>query len=202
MKKYKAVIMDFDLTIADTADVIEECLYLYALRFGYDLDRKIIRAGIGMTAENIYRSAGICDDKQLKIMHESYDDFATDIMIDKTKFFPGVVESIAELYNRGVLFAVLSLKVSSHIREPLKRHGLDTYIHSVIGLGDIEHGKPHPEGIYVLADRLGVSAPLNNAKSPCSPKREQGQKIQFLRYHPGCREFPTALPGANTPAAR
>ena len=156
MKKYKAVIMDFDLTIADTADVIEECLYLYALRFGYDLDRKIIRAGIGMTAENIYHSAGICDDKQLKIMHENYDDFATDIMIDKTKFFPGVVESIAELYNRGVLFAVLSLKVSSHIREPLKRHGLDTYIHSVIGLGDIEHGKPHPEGIYVLADRLGV----------------------------------------------
>ena len=41
--------MDFDLTIADTADVIEECLYLYALRFGYDLDRKIIRAGIAYT---------------------------------------------------------------------------------------------------------------------------------------------------------
>lgn len=156
MKKYKAVIMDFDLTIADTADVIEECLYTHALRFGYDLDRKIIREGIGMTAADIYRSAGIRDEQQLKIIHDSYDDYATDIMIAKTKFFPGVAEGLAALHEKGVLFAVLSLKVSSHIFAPLKRHGLDTYIHSVIGLGDIAHGKPHPEGIYVLAQRLGV----------------------------------------------
>lgn len=156
MKKYKAVVMDFDLTIADTADVIEECLYSHALHFGYDLDRKIIRAGIGMKAADIYRSAGIRDEQQLKVIHDSYDDYATDIMIAKTKFFPGVVEGIAALHEKGVLFAVLSLKVSSHIWTPLKRNGLDEYIHSVIGLGDIEHGKPHPEGIYVLAQRLGV----------------------------------------------
>jgi hypothetical protein len=45
--------MDFDLTIADTAFLIEDCLYTNAARYGYDLDRNILRAGIGMTATRL-----------------------------------------------------------------------------------------------------------------------------------------------------
>ena len=37
--------MDFDLTVADTAALIEECLYANAARFGHELDRNILRAG-------------------------------------------------------------------------------------------------------------------------------------------------------------
>ena len=69
MKKYKAIITDFDLTLADTAFLIEDCLYTTAARFGYDLDRKILRDGIGMTAETIYIDAG-CSAPDAKRLHD------------------------------------------------------------------------------------------------------------------------------------
>lgn len=156
IKKYKAVIMDFDLTIADTAPLIEDCLYTNALRFGYDLDRKTLRDGIGMTAESIYLDAG-CSAPEAKRLHDEYIPYSAAIMCEKTEFFPGVAEGLAKLNERGVLLAVLSLKASRQIWAPLERKGMDKLIHYVVGPDEVAAHKPEPDGIYYISEKAGIA---------------------------------------------
>ena len=156
MKKYKAVITDFDLTIADTAALIEECLYTNAARYGYDLDRKILRGGIGMTAESIYLDAG-CSEPEAKRLHDEYIPHSADIMCERTELFDGVAEGLRYLSEAGILIAVLSLKEARQIWAPLKRHGLDGHISYVIGPDEVENHKPAPDGIFFLSGKTGIA---------------------------------------------
>jgi len=156
MKNYKAVIMDFDLTIADTAFLIEDCLYTNASRYGYDLDRIILREGIGMTAESIYLDAG-CSAPDAKKLHDEYIPYSANIMREKTELYPGVTEGLAALHAKGILLSVLSLKASDQIWRPLERAGVDKYIHSVIGPDEVEKHKPEPDGIYYLSEKTGIA---------------------------------------------
>ena len=156
MKKYKAVITDFDLTIAATAPLIEECLYLNALRFGYDLDRKILREGIGATAESIYLDAGVSAD-DAKRLHDEYIIYSAAIMCEKTEFFPGVREGLQALSENGIPVSILSLKASDQIWAPLKKRGIDGYISSVIGPDEVTAHKPAPDGIYYISEKTGIA---------------------------------------------
>ena len=156
MKKYKAIITDFDLTIADTAFLIEDCLYTNASRFGYDLDRKILRDGIGMTAESIYLDAG-CSAPEAKKLHDEYIPYSAEIMREKTELYPGVAEGLRDLRENGILLAVLSLKSSDQIWRPLERAGVDGLMHSVISPDEVEAHKPEPDGIYYLSEKTGIA---------------------------------------------
>lgn len=156
MKSYKAVIMDFDMTIGDTGKLIEECLYTNAARFGYDLDRKILRDGIGMTAESIYLDAG-CSAPEAKRLHEEYIPYSAEIMCEQTEFYPGVAEGLGALHAKGITLAVLSLKASEQIWRPLARHGLDGLMYSVISPDEVEKHKPEPDGIFYLAEKTGIA---------------------------------------------
>ncbi len=148
--------MDFDMTIADTGYLIEECLYTNAARFGYDLDRKILRDGIGMTAESIYLDAGVSS-AEAKRLHDEYIPYSAEIMCEKTDFYPGVAEGLGELHKRGILLAVLSLKASRQIWRPLERKGIAGLIHSVISPDEVEKHKPEPDGIYYLSEKTGIA---------------------------------------------
>lgn len=156
MKKYKAVIMDFDLTIADTAGLIEECLYRHALGYGYDLDRTILRDGIGKMAGTIFMEAGV-PAELVDEMDRTYVEYSADIMCQKTEFFPGVAEGFEALSGRGVKLAVLSLKAAPQIWAPLERCGLDGFVTQVLGKDEVSRGKPDPEGIFLLSEQLGVT---------------------------------------------
>ncbi len=154
--KYKAIITDFDLTLADTAFLIEDCLYTNAARFGYDLDRKILRDGIGMTAETIYLDAG-CNAPDAKRLHDEYIPYSAEIMCEKTDFYPGVAEGLAALDAKGVLLAVLSLKSSDQIWRPLERAGVDKFIYSVVSPDEVAAHKPEPDGIFYLSEKTGIA---------------------------------------------
>ena len=156
MKKYKAIITDFDLTIADTAHLIEDCLYTNAARFGYDLDRKILRDGIGLTAETIYLDAG-CSAPDAKKLHDEYIPYSAETMRERTELYPGVAEGLCALHAKGITLAVLSLKSSDQIWRPLERAGVDKYIDSVISPDEVAAHKPEPDGIFYLSEKTGIS---------------------------------------------
>ncbi len=148
--------MDFDLTIADTAFLIEDCLYTNAARYGYDLDRGILREGIGLTAETIYLNCGVSADVAKKL-HDEYIPYSAETMCEKTDFYPGVGEGLALLHSKGIILSILSLKSSDQIWRPLERRGLDGLMHSVISPDEVEKHKPEPDGIYYLSEKTGIA---------------------------------------------
>lgn len=156
MKKYKAVITDFDMTIADTGDLIEECLYTNGSRYGYDFDRKILRDGIGLTAERIYLNAG-ASPEEAKRLHDEYIPYSANAMCEHTDFFPGVREGLEALRACGIPVSILSLKASEQIRTPLRKRGIDGFITSVIGPDEVSAHKPKPDGIYYISEKMGIA---------------------------------------------
>ena len=148
--------MDFDLTIADTASLIEDCLYSNAARYGYDPDRKILRDGIGMTAESIYLDAGLNADMAKKL-HDEYLPYSADIMRERTELYPGVTEGLSALHAKGITLAILSLKLSDQIWHPLERAGVNGLMHSVISPDEVAAHKPEPDGIFYLSEKTGIA---------------------------------------------
>ena len=158
MKKYKAIIMDYDQTIGDTADLILECLYENAKQFGITTDPQAMRRGLGGTAADLYRCSGIDDEDLLKKLDDSYAVYSVEPMMTKPGFFPGVAEGLAALKQRGITLAIFSMKDSAQIHAPLARCGLSEYISAVVGADNVSRGKPDPEGLYKLEQLLGLCA--------------------------------------------
>lgn len=158
MKKYKALIMDFDLTIADTSGIISEALRLTAREFGYEVSREDMRRGIGCLPSVIFaRSTGVADEGLLARMEERYYVNSYPLNLYQTKFFPGVREGLALLRERGIKAAIYSQKQSDLIIPPLEREGIAPYVDAVIGIHEVKNTKPSPEGIEIICSRFGIS---------------------------------------------
>ena len=97
-------------------------------------------------------------------------------MVDHTALYETVPPMVEELRQRGLRLGIVSTKYRSRINGVLKREGLLDQFGVVIGGDDVEHYKPHPQGLYVgdsqvdaeLAKRAGV--PLVIVLSGVTPR--------------------------------
>ena len=87
-KRYKALVTDFDLTVADTADSIASGLLDNAEYFGYHLKYEDMLRGIGCLACVIYTRAGVKDPAMAQAMDDRYSAEYNEYSIVRTKLFP------------------------------------------------------------------------------------------------------------------
>lgn len=59
--------------------------------------------------------------------------------------FPGILQTLRQLKQTGVVMAVVTNKSSRPAREDLSRHHLEEYFSCFFGREDTIHPKPHPE---------------------------------------------------------
>ena len=159
MKKYKALIMDFDLTIADTADIISNALLITAREFGYEPGLENMRRGIGCLPAVIFaRYTGETDEEKLKKMEARYYENSHLMNLHQTKFFPGVREGLEMIHKRGIKTAIYSQKASDLMIPPLVKEGIAPFIDEVIGINEVKRTKPNPEGIELICNRFGIKS--------------------------------------------
>lgn len=156
MKKYKALVMDFDLTIADTRDMIARLLSENAAIFGVRIRPEDTVPLIGCTAEHIYSACGVTDPELALRMGKNYGVFSAEESKEKTKFFPDVAEGLRLLSEHGIRCAVCSQKWREQIMVPLRREGIDRYFDVIIGMEEVRQTKPDPEGLLRIAETLGI----------------------------------------------
>jgi HAD superfamily hydrolase (TIGR01549 family) len=155
MKKYRALVMDFDLTIADACEIIAECLVKTAAEFGVDTDLATMRAGIGCVPAIIYRDfAEVKDEVLAKRMEERYYENSYELNYHKVKFFPGVREGLMLLRGQGIKTAIFSQKERELIVAPLVREGMADLFDMIVSIDDVEKTKPDPEGIRLICRGL------------------------------------------------
>lgn len=71
--------------------------------------------------------------------------------------FPGMVQGLGELHGRGLSLAVSTGKDRERTLEILDRFGLSRLFSVVLAGDDVRYGKPHPEGLERVLDRLGLT---------------------------------------------
>ena len=77
---------------------------------------------------------------------------------DKTRVYPGVVETLQALRVLGYTLCVLSNKNVALCREVLSRLGLGGFFPTVFGADSLPFRKPSPEPVLALLREFGVTA--------------------------------------------
>ena len=83
------------------------------------------------------------------------------IMVDWTRVFPCVADTLEGLKRCGFGLGIVSTKYRSRIEKVLARETLAHYFDAIVGGEDVEAFKPDPGGLLAAIERLAV--PLSRA---------------------------------------
>ena len=158
MSGLKAIIFDFDYTLADSSEGIVECAN-YALR-GVGLPEATpneIRSTIGLSLSEIcVRLAGrekshLCDEYVTLFVEK-----ADEVIADCTIVFDSVPEVMGYLKERGFTLGIVSTKFRYRIETVLRREGLLGFFDVIVGGEDVSKHKPDPESLNMAIRKLNL----------------------------------------------
>ncbi|ABK11496.1 MULTISPECIES: HAD family hydrolase [Burkholderia] len=156
----RAVIFDFDLTLADSSAAIIECTEYALHQLGATGPTPAqIRAVIGLPLPDMFRSlAGETEAARAEAFARHFVVRADEIMVPGTRVYPEVPPLLATLREQGLAVAVVSSKFRYRIDAILERNGLQSLVDVLIGGEDVQRHKPDPEGLVQALARLGLPA--------------------------------------------
>jgi phosphoglycolate phosphatase len=158
MKRYKALIFDFDMTLADSAKVIAELLNVSANDFGYpSMSFDEVLPVIGHTHEiMLSHVTGQKDPGSLLHMRNHYRQLCRLRMADSMDIFEDVPACLQNISGKGIKIGLLSLKLRDVLIESLERHDLVKYFDAIVGCEDVTAPKPDPSGLFAVLGILGL----------------------------------------------
>jgi len=159
----RAVLFDWDGTLADTAEASFRCYVRMFADLGIPFDREAYRRTYSPDWYHTFRCVGLpeeswadADERWLRYFAEE-----TVALID------GAREALEALARRGVTRAIVTSGSRPRIERELVAHGL--HFADVVCGHDTPRRKPHPDPLHLALSRLGV-APSEAAYVGDSPE--------------------------------
>ena len=157
-RAYDHVVFDLDGTLVDSrldlaaaVDHVLEVLQLPVLPF------ETIYRFIGEGARRlVQRALGPAHEGRLDEALALFLAYYAEHLLDHTRPYPGVAETVAVLHARGVILSVLSNKPEALSRAILAGLGLLAHFTAVIGGDSLHARKPDPSGLRHLAELAGT----------------------------------------------
>lgn len=159
MDRIKLIIFDLDGTIIDSLDDLTDATnhMLSEMHKGM-LSRSDVRKLVGQGARRLVERAlpgiSLCDIERALGYFLSFND---DHIVDKTRPYPDVPETLTSLKVAGCRLAVISNKNASLCRKVIDTLGLKEFFETVIGADTMPFRKPSPEPILKLLRDFGVN---------------------------------------------
>ncbi len=157
----KAVIFDFDGTLADTVPALCEGINLTMQRFGYPTHTeadilRFINNGARELVRRAMPQALQADEQQVSRTLSVYNDYYGQVYLHTQGCYEGVRETVAQLHAEGLRIGVLSNKQDAYVkglcRAVLAPHSYD----AAQGVLEGHPTKPHPYLTTRVAQALGV----------------------------------------------
>lgn len=154
----RALVFDFDLTLADSSPGFEACHRYAAERLGLprptlDAVRRSIGTPPHLAVPMLY---GPAVEGRVDEYLDVYQPHADEVMGPLTVILPGARETLARLHEAAIPIALVSQKLRYRIEEVLQREGLLDAFDHVLGAEDVPAFKPDPSGLLLALERLGV----------------------------------------------
>jgi phosphoglycolate phosphatase len=157
--KFQAVVFDFDYTLADSSQGAVDCINfaLAEMGLGHVSPEAACRT-IGLSLHETFLTLGEhhqphrCDE-----FHRLFVQRAEEVMSNLTVLYESVPATVGALRGAGLRLGIVSTKYRRRINEVLKREALLDDFEVVIGGEDVEHHKPHPQGLLEAIGKLGCS---------------------------------------------
>ncbi|MCU0670376.1 MAG: HAD-IA family hydrolase [Myxococcota bacterium] len=154
----RAVLFDFDFTLADSSPGVIECFAHGFARVGLPpADPEAVRRTIGLTLpEALRRLHGVEDAALARDFSDAFRERAEHVMVASTRWLDRALEAVATCREVGLATAICSTKRRSHIEGVLARDDLHALFDAVIGSDDVATAKPAPDALHAALTRLGV----------------------------------------------
>lgn len=153
----KAVLFDFDGTLADTSESV-----ILGYKTVFDKYAKDLK-----TDYNFFHS--LLGPALLEIFPKYIKDVDVDILIkeyreacepkmgkDYIKLYPKVIETFKALKEKNIKIGVFTSRSNKSATRLLKMLEIYDYIDIFIGFNDVNNFKPDPEGIYLALNKLNL----------------------------------------------
>lgn len=155
---YRAVVFDYDMTIADTGPIIASLLNRAAEKFGYPAKPyDQVASMIGHTQVDMLRFlTEETDMDRIHTVRAYYRELCREEMTKRTTFFPGLEESLTAYRENGIKAGILSLKLKDLIVAALDKYNLTGYFDQIFGVREAPAPKPDPSGFFKIAGCMGL----------------------------------------------
>jgi phosphoglycolate phosphatase len=154
----RAILFDFDLTLADSTRAIVECFSHAFREMGLPCPASdAITRTIGYPLPKAFETlCGDADPLSSQVFVKLFIARADQVMNELTTMLPHASETARDLRARGIRTAIVSTKFRYRILEILALRGLDDAFDVVLGGEDVREHKPHPEGLRLALARLQI----------------------------------------------
>ena len=148
----KAVIFDFDLTIANTFFAVKKGVEILSEHFGKPMPSDSeIYAMIGLPLNDCWKKLwGYFDPAWLEYFSEVYRPHQADLF----ELFPDTEETLSALKASGIALGIVTNR--HFIKSCLEKLKITDYFSVAIGAEEMRHPKPHPESLFTAMKLLGV----------------------------------------------
>ena len=161
MKRYAGYLFDLDGTLVDTAPDINVALNHALTSRGYPgVAESLTRHWVGHGVRALMSQAIEQQDlppTELEILVEQFIEHYQNHLADHSAPYPGVVDSLIELQNRGAKLAVVTNKVERFSEPLLAALKLDQYFHVIVCGDSADQPKPAADPALLACERLGVA---------------------------------------------
>jgi len=154
----RAVLFDFDGTLADTAPDLAAAVNRMRVEQGREpLPLSDLRPFSSAGARGLVHAAfGIKpDDAEYPALRETFLEYYAERICEHTRLFPGIAELIAELQRRHIAWGIVTNKATRFTERLVAELKLDP---DCVACGDTTpHLKPHPAPLLHAAHQIQVS---------------------------------------------
>ncbi|WP_020474082.1 HAD family hydrolase [Zavarzinella formosa] len=153
MPKFRAVLFDFDGTLADSYMAITASVNHTLTHYGRPaLTEPQVRGMVGHGLQQLMEVVlPDIDPIEAAAVYRSHH---PEVMITHTRVLPGVAEGLAKLSALGIKMGICSNKPSKFTREIAKGISLSPYFTIVLGPDDVVSPKPDPAMIHAALQAL------------------------------------------------
>jgi len=155
----RAVIFDFDLTLADSTAGAIECINhaLQCLGLPSAPDRRILESiGLSLSLPDTFAYiTGKTDPTMVEAFARHFVARADEVMADLTVLYKDVPPVVRTLQAAGLAQGIVSSKFRYRIERIVAREQLVDCFPVIVGAEDTPYHKPHPAGLLQAMSRLG-----------------------------------------------
>ena len=186
------IVFDLDGTIADTAADLIDAANAALIAEGFRPARAdVIRRGVGYGARTMLdhalsSSGQSADAAQFGRLTERLVQHYEEHIANKTRLFPGFLETANQLRGRGVRFALCTNKLDRLVTKLLSALRIATLFDAKAGRDTFPFHKPDPRHITELISRAGGALPfaimIGDSEADIAAARGAGIPVLAVRF--------------------
>ncbi len=153
----RAILFDFDGTLADTAPDLGAALNRLRAEYGLPaLPIEALRPYASSGARGLLRGGFdlLPEDSRFERMRDAFLAFYDERVCAETRLFPGMAEVLAEIEQRGIAWGIVTNKSSRFTPRIVAALGLKGRVACVVCGDTTPHIKPHPAPLLHAAREL------------------------------------------------